>query len=221
MEKSKKIKTKDKILLTAIKQYNEVGVQGVTSRHIAGEIGISHGNLDYHYKTKEDLLLAIHEKMREEMSGIYENQNTINSSIENFHLLLIQFEEFQYRYRFFNLDVLEITRSFPEVSKLIQSTLELRKSQTELLFERLIEENFIASNYAEEAERIQHIIRMVISFWLSQREVLIAYNFTEKGEMVKSIWAIINPYLTEKGKEEKEKVIAKYGYTQLESNNAQ
>lgn len=219
MKKNTKIKTKDKIIITAIKQYNELGVQGVTSRHIAGEMGISHGNLDYHYKTKEDLLLAIHERMRKEMSEIYETQKTTISSIENFHLLLIEFEEFQYRYRFFNLDVLEITRSFPEVSKLIQTTFELRKSQTELLFEKLIAENFIANNYSQDAERIQHIIRMVISFWLSQREVLIAYNFTEKGEMVKSIWTLITPYLTEKGKEEKGKTIAKYGYTQQERNN--
>ena len=219
MKKPTKIKTKDKILSTAIKQYNELGVQGVTSRHIAGEMGISHGNLDYHYKTKEDLLLAIHERMRKEMSEIYETQKTSISSIENFHLLLIQFEEFQYRYRFFNLDVLEITRSFPAVSKLIQTTFELRKSQTELLFEKLISEDFIAKNYSQDAERIQHIIRMVISFWLSQREVLIIFNFTEKGEMVKSIWTLITPYLTEKGKEEKEKTIAKYGYTQQEPIN--
>ena len=213
MEKPKKLKTKDKIILAAIDQYNENGVQGITSRHIAGEIGISHGNLDYHYKTKEDLLMAIHNKMREEMTALYDSQQEDCSSIENLHILLIQFEEFQYRYRFFNLDVMEITRSFPEVSKLIRETLEIRKAQTEELFEKFKKEEFLTKEYLAVADRIQHIIRMTISFWLSQREVLPFYNFTEKGEMVKTIWTILTPYLTNTAKEEYQRVIAKYGFT--------
>ena len=213
MEKSKKIKTKEKILLKAIDLYNEHGIQGITSRHIAGELGISHGNLDYHYKTKEDLLLAIHHKMREEMNTLYESQNENFSAIENFHLLLIQFEEFQYRYRFFNLDVLEITRSFPTISDLIQKTYKLRKTQTEKLFEKFRDENFIKEEYSLDADRLQHIIRVIISFWLSQREVLGLYNFTEKGEMVKTIWTIIRPYLTPSGFLEYQKVVEKHGYT--------
>ncbi|WP_240510954.1 TetR/AcrR family transcriptional regulator [Algoriphagus antarcticus] len=53
MQAIHKLKTKEKILLTAIKLYNPSGVQIITSRHIAAEMGISHGNLDCHYKTKE------------------------------------------------------------------------------------------------------------------------------------------------------------------------
>ncbi|WPR76143.1 TetR/AcrR family transcriptional regulator [Algoriphagus sp. NG3] len=214
MTSTTKLKTKDKIILKAIALYNETGVNSITSRHIAGEMGISHGNLDYHYKTKEDLLLAIHQKMRQEMSEIYAGQNEKYSSLENFHLLLIQFEEFQYHYRFFNLDVLDITRSFPEVSKLIQKTFEVRKKQTEELFEKIKAENFLTAEYSYASDRLQHIIRMVISFWLSQREVLVTYNYTEKGEMVKSIWTILTPYLSASGHEEYQRVVDKYGYTQ-------
>ncbi|WBL41765.1 TetR family transcriptional regulator [Algoriphagus halophytocola] len=215
MEKPTKLKTKDKIILEAIAQYNEHGVQGITSRHIAGGIGISHGNLDYHYKTKEDLLVAIHGKMREEMTALYDNQQEDCSAVENLHLLLIQFEEFQYKFRFFNLDVLEITRSFPKVSKLIRETLEIRKAQTEELFEKFKQEGYLTEEYGGVADRVQHIIRMTISFWLSQREVLPFYHFTEKGEMVKTIWTILTPYLTESAKDEYQRVIEKHGFTQL------
>src|SRR5690606_17387691 len=41
----KKLTTKEKIILEAVRMYNEFGAQNVTSRHIAAEIGISHGNL--------------------------------------------------------------------------------------------------------------------------------------------------------------------------------
>lgn len=219
MKKATKIKTKDKILLTAIKQYNEAGVQGITSRHIAAEMGISHGNLDYHYKTKEDIILAIYDKMREEMSDYFVAKKENSSPIEHVHLLLIQLEEFQYRYRFMNLDVLEITRAYPQISALLQKTSEYRKLQMDSIFQEFRTGEYMIEVKSEIFDQTQHIIRIIITFWLSQREVLATEKFTEKGAMVKSIWAIINPYLTEKGKTEKEKTIAKYGYTQQEPIN--
>lgn len=220
MEKTKKIKTKDKILQTAIKQYNEVGVQGITSRHIAAEMGISHGNLDYHYKTKEDIILAIYEKMREEMSDYFIARNENTSPIEHVHLLLIQLEEFQYSYRFMNLDVLEITRAYPNITELLQKTSEYRKLQMDFLFQQFRSSEYMIQIEPEIFEQTQHIIRIIITFWLSQREVLATIQFTQKGAMVKSIWAVINPYLTEKGVKEKDQIIAKYGYTQAQKNEA-
>lgn len=206
------IKTKEKILLNAIEQYNEFGVQSITSRHIASKIGISHGNLDYHYKTKEDIILAIYDKMRAEMSDYFIARKENSSSIEHVHLLLMRLEEFQYKYRFINLDVLEISRAYPNIATLFQQTSEYRKLQMDSLFQEFQSNEYMIQIETGIFEQIQHIIRIIITFWLSQREVLGTEKFTEKGAMVKSIWAVITPYLTEKGKEEQQKTIAAYGY---------
>ena len=214
-----KLKTKDKILLTAVALYNKSGVQGITSRHIAGEMGISHGNLDYHYRSKEELISAIYDKMRAEMSDYFITRNANSSSIEHFHLLLGQLEEFQYRYRFINLDVMEITRAYPKISLLLQKTSEHRKEQMNALFQEFISDKFMLEIEADTYEKIQHIIRVIITFWLPQREVLATEKFTEKGSMVKSIWAVICPYLTESGKEEQEKTINKHGHIKQEPTN--
>lgn len=211
MTEIKKIKTKDKILIMAIKMYNESGIQGVTSRHIAAELGISHGNLDYHYKTKEDIILAIYEKMRKEMSESYGARKQGTSSLEHFHILLLQLEEFQYKYRFFNLDVLEVSRSYPSVSQIIQETFLKRRKQTLDLFREAIIDGFLEPLDSTELERLEHIIRMIITFWLSQREVLAAYKFSEKGEMIKTIYTLILPYLTEKGIKEQNRAKDLYG----------
>lgn len=210
-----KIKTKDKILLEAITLYNEQGIQNVTSRHIASRMGISHGNLDYHYKTKEDIILAIYCKMRNEMSESYVTRDPEISAIGHFHLLIQQLEEFQYKYRFFNLDVLEVTRSFPNVSKIIQETFIKRKETTIQLFQEFISSGFLKEMEPAELQRLEHIIRMIITFWLSQREVMTSYNFSEMGSMVKSIWTILNPYLTESGKAEYQKAINNHGVTTI------
>ena len=208
MTKPTKPKTKDKILSVAIRLFNESGVQGITSRHIAAEMGISHGNLDYHYHTKEDLILAIYDKMRKEASESYGTRKQNASSLQHFHSMITELEEFQYRYRFFNLDVLEISRSFPEVNKKIQETMILRKQQTQQLFEEFLKEGYVNFPDEDVMERILHTIRMIITFWLSQLEVISPYKFKQKGEMVNLIWNAVLPYMTESGKAEYERIVA-------------
>jgi AcrR family transcriptional regulator len=207
MKNTAKIKTKDKILSMAIRMFNESGVQGITSRHIAAEMGISHGNLDYHYRTKEELLLAIYDKMRAEASEAYSTKKPNSSSLEHFHRMVLELEEFQYRYRFFNLDVLEISRSFPLVNKKIQETLILRKQQTQQLFEEFLKDGYVIFPDEDVMERILHTIRMVITFWLSQLEVVSPYKFQQKGEMVRLVWNTFLPYLTPAGREEYERIM--------------
>ena len=210
---NKKIKTKEKILQVAVQMFNEQGVQTITSRHIAVEMGISNGNLGYHYKTKEALLMAIYKQMRNEMSDPYLSRKEYSTALEHFHHLLIQLETFQLKYRFFSLDVLEISRSFPKISKLLTKTLELRKQQMAELFEDFVKKGYLEKNQATEYGRLQHTIRIIITFWLSQQVVLHNFKFTENGEMTRHIWEILLPYLTGAGQKEYQRLIIRFGYS--------
>ncbi|WP_026969318.1 TetR/AcrR family transcriptional regulator [Algoriphagus terrigena] len=207
MKKPAKLKTKDRIVSVAIRMFNEFGIQGVTSRHIAGEMGISHGNLDYHYRTKEELLLAIYDKMRGDASEAYTSRKPNTSSLEHFHRMVSELEEFQYRYRFFNLDVLEITRSFPQVKGKIQETLLLRRQQMQGLFEDFLTDGYVGFPDEDVLERIQQTIRIVITFWLSRLEILPNHQPQQKGEMVRLVWNTVLPYLTVSGREEYERIM--------------
>jgi AcrR family transcriptional regulator len=51
--------TRERIVETAIHLFNAEGIQAVPMHRIAAEVGISPGNLAYHYRGKRDLLLAI------------------------------------------------------------------------------------------------------------------------------------------------------------------
>lgn len=199
--------TKEKIIQTAVSMYNESGTQNVTSRHIASEIGISHGNLDYHYNKREDLMRAIYEKMRAEMSEFYFLNVKECNAFEQFHKLVLHLDEFQLKYRFFNLDVLEISRSYPKVSELLQETLELRKNQMTVFFDEFVQEGLIVQNPENGYERLKHIIRIIITFWLPQQEVLTSYKSPQLGVMPRYIWELILPYMTPKGRAEYEKVL--------------
>jgi len=54
-----RIKTRDRIVLAAVELFNRDGEQNVTTNHIAAHLGISPGNLYYHFRNKEDVIRAI------------------------------------------------------------------------------------------------------------------------------------------------------------------
>ena len=57
------MKTKELILKTALKLFNEKGFEHVSTYDIAQEIGISQGNLTYHYPTKKVLIRVLAKEM--------------------------------------------------------------------------------------------------------------------------------------------------------------
>jgi len=200
MKKKSKTNTKQRILDTAVALFNKNGIQNITSRHIATEMGISYGNLDYHFKNKEALLLAIYKQMRAEMSDSYTSADPTSVSFEQIHRLLLHLESFQYKFRFFNLDVLEISRSYPKNDRLLKNTLKVRKQQMADMLKRAIEDGFFIKSTEDSIEHLLLSIRIIIIFWLSQEELLSDANAKKmKGGMSGHIWQLLMPYMTEKG----------------------
>ena len=61
------MKTKDKIVAASIELFNRYGVQNVPVNRIAAELGISPGNLNYHFKSKDMILQSIFPMIEAEM----------------------------------------------------------------------------------------------------------------------------------------------------------
>lgn len=65
------LSTKQRILNASVKLFNEHGVDAVRLQQIAEEIGISVGNLAYHYKTKDAIVESVYEQVIDEFSHIF------------------------------------------------------------------------------------------------------------------------------------------------------
>lgn len=57
------MKTRDRILECALQLFNQQGEPNVSTLEIANELGISPGNLYYHYRNKEDIIRALFDRM--------------------------------------------------------------------------------------------------------------------------------------------------------------
>lgn len=196
------MRTKDAILKTAIALYKKNGLGNVNSRDIAKQMDRSHGNIEYHFKNKELILLAIYKKMSREITAFYEQKESGANSFEKFDLLLYELELFQIKYGFFNLDIMEISRNYPTVNQLLQKTLITRKDQMRNYFIDFIKEGLIVDK--EDSKyymRLQHTFRILITFWVNQEGILTSYDFNKPGEMAKHIWGLLFPFMTIEGRD--------------------
>ena len=56
------MKTRERILAAALRLFNETGTASVSTNHIADALGISPGNLYYHFRNKEEIIRALFEQ---------------------------------------------------------------------------------------------------------------------------------------------------------------
>jgi AcrR family transcriptional regulator len=194
------VTTKQRIINQAISSYNEFGTTNITSRDLAKELAMSSGNLEYHFPNKESLLLAIYKQMKKEISVLYVDSDVKYTPFKRFNNLLIELENFQKKYSFFNLDVLEISRNFPKVNDLLKRTFQIRKEQMALFYDQFIEAGYfkkepIPGMYL----RSQHTVRILITFWSSQQEILPYFETIQNKSLSVYIWDLLLPHMTEKG----------------------
>ena len=191
--------TKSRIIKTAIDQFNQYGVANVRVHGIAEKMNISPGNLTYHYKTKSQLMYAIHEYMVNALGELMGGKENFNDA-EDVILVIRDYLQFQIQYRFFYRDVLEILQLCPDLKSsyqsLIQAVIHFNKSV--VLFS--IERGFaIAEPYKGHYDILVKNNWAVLYAWLTEREVL-GDKAISIADGIKAVFHLYFPYLTEKGK---------------------
>src|SRR4029077_21080217 len=100
--------TKERILDTSLAMFNVQGEPNVTTNHIADELGISPGNLYYHFRNKDDIveqLFSRYETRIDEALLIPEDRLP---NLEDIWLQLHLVFECMWAYRFLYRDLVDI-----------------------------------------------------------------------------------------------------------------
>lgn len=194
--------TKERILDTALALFNTQGIDSITVRHIAQEMGISHGNLQYHYPNTNEIINALYGRLAAALDAIMLNIPhegpemlvRIRQSVESaYHLI--------YEYRFIFLHFVEVCRRIPGVRKDYNGLIKRREQQFLAMIDLLKATGLFRKNTPEAACR--HLVsQMVIitDFWLSSNEITLHLKGGKAvAHYCEVFWALFYPYLTPKG----------------------
>ena len=150
---------KIEILETARELFNQNNTQTATTNHIAKAMGISPGNLHYHYKNREEIIFKLYLQLREEMSlSIDALPKTIQELNEHEKVLI----EVQWKYRFFFRELLFLCSRDKELEKQYIEDNLAHKGRIKMVMKNLTNNNeLVIPNEAS----LEYLVDSILMSW--------------------------------------------------------
>lgn len=181
---------KANILLEARALFKVHGFMKVTMRDIADVLNISVGNLTYHYRRKEELIMAVVNDIAYSLPPLPE---TIQQLDDLFGIILLHMHENSFLY----CQQGQMTGISEELNEFRYKVMEMQRQYIVSTIANLQHNGLVhIIEYPGQRERIAEAIHIVCIYWLpynAQRSALTNKDFID------CLWSVIYPFLSEKG----------------------
>lgn len=217
------MKTREKIIHASIELFNENGERNITTNHIASHLGISPGNLYYHFRNKEDIIFAIYNEYADDLVEKFKKLENIDHPLDG----IVQYMDIVFqlvsKFRFFysNLPVLlsknaALKKRYSEIQR------DITIKVSSMLF--TLKEANMLNIRDDEVKDVTSLVRLTTTFWLSflqtqHDETLIDDSNLYDGLL--KIFTLLSPYVTEHARIEFEHARKHYSDLQQEALQAQ
>ncbi|RPJ24232.1 MAG: TetR/AcrR family transcriptional regulator [Chloroflexi bacterium] len=129
--------TKNNIIQKAIALFNEHGTAAVSLNSLAEALGISTGNLQYHYRSKEEIIRAILEVMFKDWNTFYQEMDTKSFTMDTLRRILRINFDLVWKYRFFYRELNALLRNDERLAKRYAAIQEGRLAEQEMLTKQM------------------------------------------------------------------------------------
>jgi AcrR family transcriptional regulator len=199
------MKTRDRIIQTAIELINKNGLANITIRELCETLKMSPGNLTYYFPKWQDLLDEIYSILFAELRNSFPFAPFTFESLNEAFLLTA---DFQSRYMFIFRDIFYYATHVEAFKELRNTLMVARMDEMLKQLSDWADEGLLLPN----SENLPHdfLVKhlwLIITNWVSFNGLTSGtnYNFT-KEEFVRMIWGCYVPYLTPLGKKKLSKV---------------
>ncbi len=194
------MKTKIRILESALTLFNRLGWVNVTLRDVSAALNISYGNVTYHYPNKEKLLETIYAAYQE---GLMEINRSLAEHPDKFlQMLAAPSATFQLslKYRFLFVDFLELQRQYPAFMAEVLQSHQQRKQWWKRQLEELKHSGILRPDISDyNLEFMMEMSGMVRTFFFLQPALDEADLAKLQFAYISQVNAVLWPYLSEYG----------------------
>ena len=190
--------TKKKIKKQALELFNENDTFSISTNHIAIAAKISSGNLYYHYKNKEEIIIDIYQDMIEKFEELNSFEKIINSKtpLEELSNLYDLYLDIFWEYRFIMRDSSVLISTLPKLKEIFIQRQNLRISQIKGLIEYFISKDIFRQMDDDEILLCAKLNWFISTYWqsyISINEEITKESFKEAKDIIFKI--NINPFL--------------------------
>jgi AcrR family transcriptional regulator len=159
------VKTRDRILEAARGLFNEEGLPQVSSNRIAAELGISPGNLHYHFRRKEDIVAWLLRRFAESLRPFADAHESVHAIDDLWLTLHLTFEAIDH-YRFIYRDIDYLMREYPALQGAARELTAERLEAMRRVYEKLAAGGVIAAD-GEQLEALALQTVLTTTAWYS------------------------------------------------------
>ncbi|MDP5136209.1 TetR/AcrR family transcriptional regulator [Rheinheimera baltica] len=162
----KKLRTKDKILQASVELFNQVGERQVTTNHIAAHLGISPGNLYYHFRNKEDIVRQIFKEYAKLLETRIKPPTDKAEALDALASYLDAVFELMWRFHFFYANLPDILSRDPALQQDYQHVQQGVLARVTAVLKALKQSEIIQIE-DEDITDLAHSIKLLVTFWIS------------------------------------------------------
>lgn len=189
-------RTKTRILETALRLFNERGSGNVSTRHIAEELGMSPGNLYYHYPNKEAIIRALFDDLDATNDRSYRLADGESLSIDRIIGMLAVTFDIVWRFRFFYREMTLLIHNDPELAERYRSMLSRIERDTRAVIAAAIDKELIIPLCDEGRTTLTHTLMILSNHYLTFAEMRhppLQQRHMKAGRAL--LLGVIEPYL--------------------------
>ena len=201
------MKTRDRILQCALQLFNEQGEPNVSTLEIATEMGISPGNLYYHFHGKEPLVLELFERFQAELAPLLDPPDDVDLGVADYWLFLHLIVERLAQYRFLFQDLSNLAGRLPKLARGIRLWLNQLKRTLASLLARLKTHDQLRSDTAALGQLVEQIT-LTLLFSLDYQRILGIQS--ESRLVVFQVMMLVAPHLSDDARQAAEQIAQRY-----------
>ena len=196
-ERKRPRRTRERIIETALALFNRDGEPNVTTADIASEMGISPGNLYYHFRSKGEIVGELFAAFERRLDALLAAPQGRPANVEDLWLFLHLLFEAMWEFRFFYRDLEEIlSRERRLASRFAAFTGRGRQTMIELCG------SMVASGAMQASEReiaaLADNVTLVATYWMSYQKLSGGHRHNEGINLDRAahqVLSLIAPFL--------------------------
>jgi AcrR family transcriptional regulator len=169
-ERKRPRRTRERIVETSLVMFNRLGEPNVTTADIADEMGISPGNLYYHFRNKDEIIGELFAALERRLDALLDPRVRGVVNVEDLWLFLHLLFEAMWDYRFLYRDLDEILSRSRKLTTHFASILRRGTATVSALCRSMVGDGAMRASEREIAA-IAENVALVATFWISYQRI--------------------------------------------------
>lgn len=190
MERKPKRRTRERILETSLRLFNEFGEPNVTTTVIADELNISPGNLYYHFRNKDEITNSLFAEFERQIENTLSAPARRQPDVEDIWLYLHLLFECIWNYRFLYRDLNDLLSRNRTLELHFKQILAHKIRTASLICDGLVASGEMRATRGE-IEALATNMAVVATYWLSFEYVRNPRHLAEEDALARGVFQVM------------------------------